>query len=238
MMPLYFRRLRSKITYRARKNRIFSKIVTFFIFMIVIIGLIFYNSNFKPVLAQLSISKASSIGQLVINNAVERIMKKDEIVQNKLIIFEKDENGQICAVTPDLGVVNHLKSELAIIIQENLYSIDNSKVYIPLGNLTGIEVLSNQGPSIPVNLIPLGKAAVDFKSTFTKAGINQTRLQIAVTVALDVTLLLPNNNSTATRVETTIPLSETIIVGSVPESYTNIESSDEKIRDDLVHISD
>ena len=206
--------------------------------LILIISIMFlYNGNFKPVLAQLSVAKASSIGQLVINEAVEQIMKRDEVLENKLIILEKDTNGQVCAVMPDLGVINKLKSDLAIIIQENLYNIDNSKIYIPLGNLTGFEILSNKGPKIPVNLIPLGKATVDFKSNFTKAGINQTRLQIAVTVALDVSLLLPNNSSTGTRVETTIPMSETIIVGNVPDSYTNIESSEAEIRDDLVNMA-
>jgi len=199
-------------------------------------AIVLYNSNFKPVLAQLSVAKASSIGQFVINEAVEQIMKKDEIIQNKMIILEKDLNGQVCALIPDLGVINHLKSELAIIIQENLHNIDNSKIYIPMGNLSGLEILSNQGPRIPVNLIPLGRAAVDFQSTFTKAGINQTRLQIAVTVALDITLLLPNNSSTATRVETTMPLSETIIVGNVPSSYTNIESMEGQVRDDLLNV--
>ena len=237
MMPLYFRRMRSKMAYKAHKNYLFARIFSFVFIVFILLIAFLYNGNFKSVLSQISVSKASSIGQLVINEAVEQIMQRDEIVQNKLIILEKDSNGQVCAVTPDLGVINHLKSELAIIIQENMYNIDNSKVYIPMGNLTGVEFFSNQGPKIPINLIPLGRALVDFKSTFTKAGINQTRLQIAVTVVLDVTLLLPNNSSAGTRVETTVPLSETIIVGTVPESYTNIESTEEQLREDLVNMS-
>ena len=233
MMSLYFRRLHNKMAYKAQKSHLFLRIITFLMLIAVILIMLMYDGNFKPVLAQLSIARASAIGQTVINEAVSEVMKRDEIVQNKLVILEKDDSGQVCAVTPDLAVINKLKSELAIIIQENLHNVNNSKIYIPVGNLTGFEILSNKGPKIPINLIPLGKAAVNFNSTFSKAGINQTRLQISVDVALDISLLLPSNSSAGARVETTIPMSETIIVGNVPESYTNIESTPEELRGDI-----
>ena len=98
-------------------------------------------------------------------------------------------------------------------------------------------MLSNIGPRIPINLIPYGKTVVDFDSKFSEAGINQTRHQLFVTVSLNVSLLMPNNQGIGTQIKTTVSMSETIIVGDVPTNYTNIASTPEEVRDDLMNLA-
>jgi sporulation protein YunB len=163
-------------------------------------------------------------------------MKTEETAQNNMIIIDKDENGRINAIQPNYTSINRLKSEIALKVQDKFYNLDSTRIYIPAGNITGIELFSDFGPRIPVNMIPYGKASVDFQTSFTEAGINQTRLQIAVSVKLDVSLLMPNNASAGTTVSTTIPMSETIIVGDVPSSYAKLETMLEKLRDDLLEL--
>jgi sporulation protein YunB len=191
---------------------------------------------FKPILSQLSTSRASQLGQMVINDAVSEVMNSSDIVEGKMINIEKGNDGQIVAISPNLPIINSLKSQIALSVQNKLNSIDNSQIKIPIGNLTGLDFLSNIGPKISINLIPFGKTIVDFDSKFQEAGINQTRHQIFVTVSLNISLLMPNNQAIGTQIKTTVPMSETIIVGNVPTNYTNITSTPEKARDDLLNI--
>jgi sporulation protein YunB len=226
------------MSYRAKKARLFPRFLMLLFISLCLLFVYFYNINFKPILIQLSTSRAASIGQFIISEAVSETMKKEETAQNKMIIIDKDESGRINAIQPNYMSINRMKSEIALTVQDRFYNLDSTRIYIPLGNVTGVELFSDLGPRLPVNMIPYGKANVDFQTSFTEAGINQTRLQIAVSVKLDVSLLMPNNTSAGTTVSTTIPMSETIIVGDVPSSYTNLETMLEKLRDDLLHLRD
>jgi sporulation protein YunB len=164
-------------------------------------------------------------------------MKSNDILEGKLINIEKGTDGKITAVLPNLIIINRLKSEIAILVQNKLNDVNNSKIGIPIGNLTGVDLLSNLGPRLPINLIPYGRTIVDFDSKFSEAGINQTRHQLFVTVSLNISLLMPNNQGIGTQIKTTVPMSETIIVGDVPTNYTNIASTPEEVRNDLMNLA-
>ena len=236
-MPIFFRRILNRVSYKAKKFNFFRRLAIFLLLIIAVYSLFLYNDYFKPILSQLSAARASAVGQLVINNSIRDIMKSDIIVQNMLVDIEKDESGQVAAVTPNFAMINQLKSEITMKIQENLQNENNSRIYIPIGNLTGIDLLSNLGPKLRINLIPVGVASVDFVSAFSEAGINQTRLQILVNVNLEMSLILPNNTTAGTTVKTTIPMSETIIVGKVPNYYTNLETSREEMKQNLLDLA-
>ena len=53
----------------------------------------------------------------------------------------------------------------------------------------------------------------------------QTKHQIMLIVDVNVSILLPGF-TTVTRVSNTFAVAETVIVGSVPETYTNFVSSE------------
>jgi len=93
-------------------------------------------------------------------------------------------------------------------------------VGIPLGNLMGSTLLSGKGPSIPVQLVMLSSSVAGFRSELTSAGINQTRHQILLDLNVAVSLLMPWR-TVGTEVNTEILVSETVIVGKVPENYLN-----------------
>jgi sporulation protein YunB len=226
------------MSYHAKINNLGTYIILILLSSILVYSLFLYSTVFKPVLSQLATARASQIGQMVINDAVSEIMQSDDILEGKMVNIEKGNDGQIVAVLPNLPIINRLKSEIALTVQKKLDNVNNSQIRIPIGNLTGVEMLSNLGPRLPINLIPLGKTIVDFDSKFAEAGINQTRHQIFVTVSLNISLLMPNNQAIGTQIKTTVPMSETIIVGNVPANYTNIASTPEKARDDLMNLLD
>ena len=96
-------------------------------------------------------------------------------------------------------------------------------VKIPSGNLTGISLLMGRGPKVPVKIIVLTSSRVEFNNNIITAGINQTKHQIMLKVDVHVRILMPGY-TTATTVSSSLAVAETVIVGSVPETYTYFHS--------------
>jgi len=120
--------------------------------------------------------------------------------------------------------VNRLKTEIVEDVLESLSQINHSELAIPLGNLTGADILSGRGPKVPIRIVPLGVVEANFSNEFVSAGINQTRHQIMMEIHVDVSVLFPGY-SAEKKVTTQICVAETVIVGNVPDSYLNFEDS-------------
>ncbi|MCL1789663.1 MAG: sporulation protein YunB, partial [Oscillospiraceae bacterium] len=116
---------------------------------------------------------------------------------------------------------NKIKSRVSQSINEGMNTIEQSEIKIPLGTVSGINMLYGRGPAFPVRLTPRGYASVNLISKFTSAGINQTLHQITLTVSTDISAIIPGY-TTSVNVETEFIIAQTIIVGTVPESYTHI----------------
>lgn len=67
----------------------------------------------------------------------------------------------------------------------------------------------------------VGSAHAVFQSQFSDAGINQTRHQILLEVTVSVDILLPGGDLPA-EISAQVPVAETIIVGSVPDTYVEL----------------
>ena len=65
--------------------------------------------------------------------------------------------------------------------------------------------------------------AVNEKNYFTDAGINQTKHQIVLNVEVTVRILMPGYTSSV-AVDSSLAVAETVIVGSVPDTYTYFNS--------------
>ena len=100
-------------------------------------------------------------------------------------------------------------------------SLDGQDLGIPLGSLTGLASASNLGPNIPVRVLTAATPSADFRNVFTSAGINQTLHQIMLEVQVEVTLLIPGG-TVETVVEAQVCAAETLLVGSVPETYLEL----------------
>lgn len=234
-MNVFFRRTSNRIGYRMNKKKAGGKFI-FIIFITAVVLIAYtYNFVFVPMLSQLGNARASQVGQYVVNQAINEVIDNNDKAKTSLITTEKDNDGKITAVSPDVTLMNNLKSEIAITVSRKINETTNSKIRVPLGNISGISILSNVGPRVTFNLVPYGKTDVDFVTTFTEAGINQTRHRVDVKVVLNVALLLANKAISSTKIETTVPISETIIVGDVPSSYTNLETKEEDVRDTVLN---
>ena len=231
-MNITIRKLKSRFrfskNYRVRNPRQvrFSPVLLWAL----IIALFFYmfslfETRMKPAIDTIAQTRARNIAVREINLAVaEKLAFGNEVSYNDLIEVDKSADGSVEAIRTNIQLVNLLKAELMLLINERIWHIETQEISIPVGNLSGMQLLAGRGPEIPIRLIPAGDAEVEMLHNFTSAGINQTKHQISLDIRTNVEIIMPTGN-TSVQVATQIPIAETIIVGSVPTTYMSLDGA-------------
>ena len=173
----------------------------------------------RPLLASLATTKVSNTVPRIVSEAVYQAIEDGEIRYDGLVTFEKDETGQITAVRSNMAAFNHLQADILDTILTRIDQVSARELSIPVGTLTGFSLLAGRGPRISVRMESVGSSEANFHNEFVSAGINQTKHQIILTVDVSVSILLPGF-TTATKVSNSFIVAETVIVGSVPDTYT------------------
>ena len=145
--------------------------------------------------------------------------------------FEKDNEGRITAIYSNMAAFNRLQSNILDIILARIDQVSTRDLSIPVGSLSGSVLLAGRGPRISVRMESVGSSSANFENEFTSAGINQTKHQIVLNIDVSVSILLPGF-STATTVSNAVTVAETVIVGSVPDTYTYFSPTPESYESD------
>ncbi len=204
--------------FRSARRMMMTLLAGFLIIAIVLGSLIFRN-----LVTELSITAANDAVVAAINAIVKEVMADDSFDTDSLVVLERDSDGGVTAVTANVAAINTLAAEVLTRAEEQT-SQDVITVAIPVGNLLGSMLFTNRGPDIHVDVIMLSSSESGFRSELSSAGINQTRHQLYLDLAVTISLLLPWKTG-STSVDTEILVSETVIVGEVPESYVNWENN-------------
>lgn len=128
-------------------------------------------------------------------------------------------NENISSLESDSLQINRLKSEIVSNIRNKLSGCKNEKIHIPLGSVTGNELLSALGIDIPVYIRPINLVKADLEDDFDSAGINQVRHTIYINISITVSFIGFGTGSEKT-VTSKVPVSETVIIGEVPKYYS------------------
>lgn len=207
-------------SYRVKKRK--KKIFVFSIIIITTFALL--DLQVRPLIKSIAENQAKISATNIINDEVLRELSDKSSYYSELVSIKTDNNGKILAVTTDSQKVNVLKSSVSSNIQREMPSSNPQKVAVPLGTLTGVELLTGRGPLVNMKVSIPGTVSTDIKSEFVQAGINQTKHQIYISVKTQVNALIPGFPITTT-VETSILVSEIVIVGDVPNVYADVNKS-------------
>lgn len=214
-MPLY----KGKLRRRYKKNKV---MLGFLIAAIVLILFyIWFNVMLAPVLKAAAVNKAKVSAINTINNAVGEVLTKNQITYDDLMTFDKDSNGYITSLNANTMQMNLLKYDITKEVIKELSEMGSSNLSIPLGTIMGGQIFMGRGPRVGFAYQPMGNVNSNITSTFTAAGINQTRQQIMLTVNADITVLT-SAYTISTKVQSDVCIADTVIVGLVPGSYTVI----------------
>ncbi|MBO6301370.1 MAG: sporulation protein YunB [Ruminiclostridium sp.] len=174
----------------------------------------------RPTLMKLLDYKCNMSAERVISKAVfDRFSDAEGCEGLVKLTFDKD--GRIAALETDRAKINSMKALLSEAVNEGLDSLSEEEVGISVGTLTGISVLYGTGAMLSFRLEPRGKAETRLVSSFKTSGINQTIHSIILNVETELSPMMPGFTETV-NVSFDILLAQTVIVGSVPDSYSNI----------------
>lgn len=177
----------------------------------------------KSLLTRLAISRVTNMVNQIVSDSVDAAIAKGEFDYDRMISFEKDNEGKITAVKSNMPEFNRLQSAILEEVLNRIDQVSSHDLSIPLGSLTGSNLLAGRGPLITVRMQSIGSSRADLKNEFVSAGINQTKHQINLEVIVDIDILVPWGTE-STQVITEVLIADTIVVGRVPDTYLSMES--------------
>lgn len=175
-----------------------------------------FDSSLRPQLVQLAEAQLKNYLTQAANRSVAQAIAEEGLSHSDLVRMQTAEG--ISTLTTDTAALNRLRSAALDGMIDQLEALDSRSLAVPLGALTGIDLLSAVGPRLPVQIVSVASAEGHYRNDFVEAGINQTLHRVMLEVSIDAGLLLPGGVVELT-VTTPVCVSETIIIGQVPQTY-------------------
>lgn len=198
-----------------KKRRAFLLVCAFLFGLIALF--VFFQRNATRVLLSISEATMRASTTVAVNDAVYYTLS-DDMRYEDLVSVNRDANGNIVAVSANPLKINKIARDTASISQSNLKNLSLNGIPVPLGALTGIEAFAGLGPNIHFRIIPVSSVSCDFSSAFESVGINQTKHSIYLNIVADISIVMPGQTKNF-AVLTEILVGESIIVGTVPDTY-------------------
>lgn len=205
---------KSKMRFQIKHPKIIMVIIAIFILFNSI--MYFFNKNILPAALAIGEENLRREATSIINETALEIYSKD-FDYNNMIIIEKDNEGNITLLRADTVKLNYLASKLILASNKKIDELEEVGMNIPLGYLTKNLVFYNLGPKINIKMNQIGNITSSYESVFESAGINQTRHKIYLNINMQMKMIVPLN-SKSVDIVCQIPISETIIVGKIPNT--------------------
>lgn len=219
-------RIKHRANHRKMRNIKWGRALALLILLGTFIGL---DLGIRPMVKASAASQTQIAVNRMIQRAVLEVLEEDGLRYQSFVSLQQNLNGETTALMTDTVLINRLQGELLEKILQTLQETRQITLQLPLGSLTGSQFLAGRGPLVTLRLRPVGLVKTKIINQFDEAGINQTRHRIQLQVTVDMLSLLPGYRISS-QAQSNIILAETIIVGLVPDAYTEVYGG----TDDLV----
>ena len=205
------------------------------IFILIVVYLFVYNTCFSGTIKEKARVKANYVAISAINQTTEKLLLDAEFDEENFFTTENKINGTVSKVTVNSKTANLFKAKLSQGVLDMIDKYGKEVIEMAPFSSYGYSFVPF-GIRIPVLVVPIEILSVDFKSELVDSGINQTLYRLNIEVEIAVKLLLPIG-SEIFNVKTTVPVVQTVIVGDIPDSYTNVEGVKETGPDTILDIA-
>lgn len=182
---------------------------------------VWINIKLRPFVTGVTEGYAKVLVSYTLNSIVKEELEKKDY---EFIDVRTNEDGRVMSVNLNAVETNLLRSTLIVTLRERTTAMEEKVVRIPLGNFLPYHYFSGLGPKVPIRFLILSNTSIEFTDDFRAEGINQTLYTVTLDIKTKVRIYIPTMPSTV-EVENNIPIAQTLIVGDVPESYTNVEGT-------------
>ena len=175
-----------------------------------------------PVLSVVAADQINNQVNGILTDTVAQVLQEMDVGYEEIVRLQRDESGQITSASSDIVTVNAVRSAIVSRMVERIEDLDLSQVELPVGNLLGLDLLSYTYIYLRIQALWVGTVTAEVEQQFLEAGINQTLHRVMLSVQVPVEILLPGG-TVKTTVDAQVCLAESIIVGSVPGTYIQLE---------------
>jgi sporulation protein YunB len=205
-----------------KKLRRFILFFSIFVLLTSIIFIFAFERLAMPIYIRIASEQAISRINTAIGKAVESSIQSLGLTSDKMYTAQRDFNGKVSSIEVDSVLVNRLCASTAENLSLSLNGLSEENISVPLGVITGIGLIADKGPKIPISLSPSGSATADYESEVVSAGIGQVNFKVWLVVNTEVGLINPlvNNRLNVTR---KIMLVNTMFSGDIPSAFYGVE---------------
>ncbi len=186
------------------------------------------NLIIKLMIQDTVITLSKNTASQAINDAVLDVLQSSEYDYSSFVEIVSDREGAVQSVSAKSDMVNRFKSEIGRAVLCRLQRNDTAEFTVPIGTLLDVGALYDRGPKINIRLKLYGEMTTSLESSFISVGINQTKHRISCRVSANIAVITPSF-TTYTTVTGEYLISETVIIGKIPDSYTNVNGDDSGI---------
>ncbi len=209
---------------RKRKKPLKILLLTACIFMTGCIALLLMiNDNMRPALTAIAEARITALAVSAMNDAIMERMDDNSYTS---LITAYDNGEKVYMIQADTRQMNMLASDCCAAAQTRIAAMGEQGVSVPLGTVSGITYLSGRGPGIRVLFTPVGSVESDFDSELVSSGINQSLYRVNIRLTSTIRLIMPGV-SHSIEVSAKAAIAESIIVGEVPQVYTNVADEED-----------
>ena len=221
----YMRRIRRQHSRKVRRQcaKLSKKQIKYLVLVIIAVVVYLSHLGIKPVVTTVSGNQARLMCTSIINTAVLDEMAKIPVEYESIVSIVYDSADNVKILETNTIELNKLRARLTQAVNDALAALKNRDVRIPLGTLTGMEMLSGRGPGIKLRMQPSGYVESIMQNNFDSAGINQTRHMIMIEFAVEMSAIIAPYVTQVT-VRSGVVVAETIIVGTVPNIFADMGS--------------
>ena len=185
---------------RWRLRRFFYTLLV--LVVILLVAFLMLRSRYREIVTELAETQVKNATSDLTNDAIAKQIANGTIQYDRIVYFEKNLDGRITALKTNMSEINHLKTEILNIINDEILALDTADI----------------GPAIPVHILSIRNSDATFESNFSQAGINQTLHQLNMIVSVDVSVLVMGETDSFT-IHSEVVVAETVIIGDVPSTY-------------------
>ena len=229
---------------KKKKNKIISVIIiiTIFITISTLLFINYYSKKAIPILKSYAESEVRKLTILIINKSITKQVYNIDTEEIFKVVYNN--KGEITLIDFDSKVSSKILSNMTSLVELNLRAVEEGKidmlelpenslsdynmdllekgiiVEVPLGIVTGSNLLYNIGPKIPVKLSLIGDVSTGFSTEVVEYGINNALLKLMIDIKVDTKIILPIISDKLT-IECSIPIAMKVVQGTIPNYYIN-----------------
>lgn len=207
---------------RCRRYRKRNRKGVLFLLLVLMMAVgIAVSLRIRHVFMEYAVNICEDSALMEINNLMQDEVFSAPDTYENLVILERDDENHVTALRTDIIAVGQIKAKIVNGLFERLDDLERTTIEVPLGTVFMPGYFSGMGPSIDIGLEGLTQMSAEFISAFSAAGINQTRHNIIIEIHAGFRILTPFGGEDR-EIVTQYPVTDTVIVGTVPERYTYI----------------